>query len=72
VIHPDVNIISFRYPCSDPDKFFGWGERKGNFFLQDNTQYSLYSNPNNIEDKMQHNEKVVTFGKNGFFPIVYN
>ena len=32
----DYAMFNFFQPNTDPDKFFGIGERKGEFFLQDN------------------------------------
>ncbi len=45
-----LNILNFEYPESNPNIFYGWGERKGKFFLEDNTRYSLYSNNNNVSN----------------------
>lgn len=65
-------MLTFIQPLSNPDRFFGIGERKGNFFLDDGYQYSLYANANNLNDIKQGNGRTVQFGKSGFFPIVYS
>ena len=65
-------MFSITHPNTDPQKFFGIGERKGEFFLQDNYQYSMYTNNHNLKDIVQTNGRTVQFCKNGFFPIIFS
>lgn len=64
-------MFSFMQPNTDPDKFFGIGERKGEFFLQDGYQYSLYTNNHNLDDMWQGPSRTIQFCKNGFFPLIF-
>jgi hypothetical protein len=66
-----VNVFNFISPSSNADRFFGVGERKGEFFLQDRHTYSLYNNRENAEKSFQVG-RVVEYGRNGFFPIIYS
>lgn len=52
-------MYNYKMPGSDPKSFFGLGERNGNFFLQDNYQYTLYNNNNNLSDVTLSNGRVI-------------
>lgn len=52
--------------------FFGLGERKGEFFLNNRTTYALYNNDNNIIDAHHVDNRVIQHGRNGFHPIIYS
>jgi hypothetical protein len=47
------SIFTFEQRFSNPKRFFGLGERKDNFFLQDSTVYALYNNDNNLQDSFE-------------------
>ena len=53
IFHTDYAMFSFVQPGANPDRFFGIGERKGEFYLQDNYQYSMYNNNHNLDDITQ-------------------
>jgi hypothetical protein len=68
----DFTMFSTFFPLSNSERFFGIGERKGNFWLDDNYQYSLFTNNHDLSDIVQAGGKTVQFSKNGFFPIIYS
>jgi len=47
------SIFTFEQRFSNPKRFFGLGERKDSFFLQDSTVYALYNNDNNLQDSFE-------------------
>jgi hypothetical protein len=67
----EFSMYSFYNPSSKSNRFFGIGERLGNFWLQDNYQYSMFTNNHDLKDMVQ-SSKTIQFCKNGFFPIIYN
>jgi hypothetical protein len=50
--HKYHNVFNFEQRFSKKGRFFGLGERKGEFFLQDDTQYQLYNNNNNLRSSV--------------------
>ena len=44
----DLEVNNMEFPGADGNKFFGLGERKGEFYLADERRYSLFSNNNNL------------------------
>lgn len=53
-------------------RFFGLGERKGDFFLKDDTTYSLYNNNNNVRNSAGAFGDTNEHSRNGFHPIIYS
>jgi hypothetical protein len=51
---------------------FGLGERYGEFFLDPNTTYVMYNNDNRLADSYLGQYKYESFGRNGFYPIIYS
>lgn len=72
VQHVEHNVFKCEYRNSEPKRFFGMGERQGEFFLQNGTTYAFYNNDNNVADQKTSEGKVVSYGKNGFHPIIYS
>jgi hypothetical protein len=68
----DFTMFSTFFPLSNSERFFGIGERKGNFWLDDNYQYSMFTNNHDLSDMVQADGKTIQFSKNGFFPIIYS
>lgn len=66
----DYAMFSFFQPNTDPNKFFGIGEREGNFFLQDNYQYTMHTNNLDLEDIIQ-GSRTIQYCKNGFYPLIF-
>eukprot|EP00347_Sterkiella_histriomuscorum_P006383 403352970 len=70
--HIDFNIFNFEQPSSNGERFYGLGERKGDFYLKDKYTYALFSNNNNVPSSYQALGRVIEYGKNGHFPIFYS
>jgi hypothetical protein len=64
----------YTFTLENQNKFFGLGERKGDFFLLENSTYSLYNNDNDLQDAYFVNgnrKRRVFYGRNGFYPVLY-
>ncbi len=66
------NVLNWEYRNSYPDRFFGLGERKGRFFLENGTTYAFYNNDNNVPDQTTSEGKVISYGRNGFHPVIFS
>jgi hypothetical protein len=45
--HKTHSVFNWQMLWHEYNRFFGIGERKGTFFLQNHTTYALYNNDNN-------------------------
>lgn len=70
LMHRSHSVFNFVQNMSSG--FFGLGERKGEFFLNNRTTYALYNNDNNIIDSHHVDNRVIQHGRNGFHPIIYS
>jgi hypothetical protein len=71
VFDEDVVLMEHRVNTTIDSNFYGLGERDGDFYLNNKTVYSLWSNSNNLPAGTARNDKTVEYGKNGFLPTIF-
>ena len=63
--------MEHRVNTTIENNFYGLGERDGDFYLNNETVYSLWSNSNNLPAGSARNNKTVEYGKNSFLPTMF-
>lgn len=66
------SMYTFSMPLADGTRTFGLGERGGNFFLQDNTVYTLHTNDHNLPDFTLSGGRKHVFCRQGFLPYIFS